>query len=95
MIVVGVILLIFLLGLLLRWNARRKWGSVDKNNENSVKEKIVVITGSSAGVGKATAMEFAKRHAHVILACRNLNKAREAVAWIRTKTSNGELVCSL
>lgn len=76
----------------IRWVLRRKWGSVDKSNEISAKGKIVLITGANAGIGKATALEFAQRDANVILACRNLEKAKEAVAWIRSKTTLGQLV---
>lgn len=81
------------LAVIVRWNLKKSWGSLDKNNEVSVKNKIVVITGGNNGIGKATALEFAKRDAHVILACRNLEKANEAVTWIRKLTWHGELVC--
>src|SRR5687768_15571621 len=33
--------------------------------------EVVVITGASAGVGRATAREFAKRGAHIALLARN------------------------
>lgn len=40
--------------------------------------KITVITGANCGLGYETAKVFAQKQAHVILACRNPNKANEA-----------------
>jgi short-subunit dehydrogenase len=40
-------------------------------------QEVVVITGASAGVGRATVREFAKRRAHIGLIARN-NVALEA-----------------
>jgi NADP-dependent 3-hydroxy acid dehydrogenase YdfG len=39
-----------------------------------MKDKIVVITGSNAGIGKSTAEEIIKLGATVILACRSKEK---------------------
>ena len=36
-----------------------------------LRDKIVVITGASAGVGRATAREFASHGCHVALLARN------------------------
>ena len=47
---------------------------------NSNKPEVVVITGASAGVGRATAQAFAKRGAHIGLLARGvkgLEGARE------------------
>src|SRR6478672_6701631 len=44
--------------------------------------EVVVITGASAGVGRATVREFAKRRAHIALLARNreaLEQARREV----------------
>ncbi|UCH09709.1 MAG: SDR family oxidoreductase [Fidelibacterota bacterium] len=36
----------------------------------SLKDKVVVITGASSGVGRAAALAFARRGAHIVLAAR-------------------------
>lgn len=40
--------------------------------------KTAIVTGANTGLGYWTALDLAKRGAHVILACRNLQKAEEA-----------------
>ena len=42
--------------------------------------EVVVITGASAGVGRATVREFARRGAHVALVARGLARSRTAAA---------------
>lgn len=39
----------------------------------SLKNKVVVITGASSGIGMACAREFAHRGSHVVIAARNLD----------------------
>ena len=38
----------------------------------------ILITGANTGIGYATAERLVKQGAHVILACRNLDKAHAA-----------------
>ncbi|XP_072392070.1 retinol dehydrogenase 12-like isoform X2 [Diabrotica undecimpunctata] len=45
--------------------------------------KTAVITGANTGIGKITAKDFYKRGATVIIACRNLDKANEAIQEIK------------
>ena len=45
--------------------------------------KFAIITGGNAGIGLASAVELAKRGAHVILACRNAKRGESAVAYIQ------------
>ncbi|XP_040061922.2 retinol dehydrogenase 11-like [Ixodes scapularis] len=44
--------------------------------------KTVIVTGGSSGIGKETAKELARRKARVIIACRNITKAKEAAEEI-------------
>lgn len=48
-----------------------------------IKGKIVVITGASSGIGRAAAIEFARRGAHVVLAARRLAQLEEVAAECR------------
>jgi NAD(P)-dependent dehydrogenase (short-subunit alcohol dehydrogenase family) len=45
--------------------------------------KTIVVTGGNSGIGYEAALVLAGRRAHVVLACRDLEKARAAIAAIR------------
>ncbi|MCK4667280.1 SDR family oxidoreductase [Candidatus Dependentiae bacterium] len=53
-----------------------------------MKNKVVVITGASSGIGKASAIEFAKQNATVILAARREGKLQELQAYISSFNKN-------
>ncbi len=58
-----------------------------------MKDKTVLITGANQGIGKATAAALGKLGARVVLVCRNVEKARAAIADIeRAGASNVELI---
>ncbi|XP_054857821.1 dehydrogenase/reductase SDR family member 13-like [Eublepharis macularius] len=61
-------------------------------NERSLRGKTVVLTGGNSGIGKATALELARRGARVILACRNKEQAESAVYDIRRESGNNEVL---
>lgn len=61
-------------------------------NFGSLKGKVFIVTGANTGLGYETASALAKRGATVILACRNMDKANEAINKIRAETKEGELI---
>ena len=54
--------------------------------------KTVIVTGANTGIGKETALDLATRGARVIMACRNLRKAEEALKEIVQKSGNKNIV---
>lgn len=50
-----------------------------------MKDKVVVITGASSGIGLAAAEEFAAKGANVVLAARNMEKLNEVVHSLQTQ----------
>ncbi|MGD8708863.1 MAG: SDR family oxidoreductase [Ectothiorhodospiraceae bacterium] len=56
---------------------------IDRSLEGHVRGRIVVITGSSSGIGRATALRFARAGAIVILVARNEEKLMDTMAEIR------------
>uniref|UniRef100_A0A182UE62 Uncharacterized protein n=1 Tax=Anopheles melas TaxID=34690 RepID=A0A182UE62_9DIPT len=68
---------------LLRLYKLRKWGWVRSNF--SLRGKTFVITGANTGLGYETTKALIRRQATVVMACRNLAKANEAIGKIHTE----------
>lgn len=58
------------------------WTAADVPDQGG---KVAVVTGANTGLGYETARELARRGAHVVLACRNLEKAERAVTALRAE----------
>ncbi len=54
----------------------------------TLENKIVLITGATAGIGKETALALAKQKAHLLLPVRNIEKGRALQAEIAQKTGH-------
>ena len=57
--------------------------------------KTAIVTGSNTGLGRETALDFAKRGARVILACRDEKRANEAKNYIISASGNTNVVVEL
>lgn len=54
--------------------------------------RVAIVTGANTGIGFETAAALAARHAKVVLACRNAQKAGDAIERIRARTPDADLV---
>lgn len=78
------------IGLLRKWRSRN-WAKCMSNT--CLRGKTFIITGANSGIGLETAKSLVKRKARVIFACRDIGKAKQAIAEIRKEQpSGGELV---
>lgn len=55
------------------------------------KDKVVIVTGSGAGIGRATAIEYAKRGAKVIVASLGPERGTEVAEYINKHTEGSAL----
>jgi NAD(P)-dependent dehydrogenase (short-subunit alcohol dehydrogenase family) len=61
---------------------KRNWGAQDIPEQNN---RIIIITGSTSGLGKEAARVLAKKNATVIMAVRNTQKANTVANEIRNE----------
>ena len=53
------------------------------NNNNAFADKVVLVTGGTSGIGKATAIEFGRAGAKVVLTGRREKEGAQVVAEIK------------
>ncbi|KAG5668690.1 hypothetical protein PVAND_016619 [Polypedilum vanderplanki] len=75
---------------LIRKQREYSWGWVHKQHD--LRGKIFIVTGANTGLGFETTRGLVKRGATVILACRNLRKANEAIEKIKAEFKSGEMI---
>ncbi|KAF4143933.1 short chain dehydrogenase [Phytophthora infestans] len=60
-------------------------GNWDLSRIPSLAGKVAVVTGSNSGIGFSTALELTRKGAHVVLACRNVERAQAAVRAVKAE----------
>lgn len=63
-----------------------------KKETKSLVGKTFIVTGANRGFGYAITETLVERHATVIMACRDSEKAYQAISKLRLKTATGTLV---
>ncbi|KAF2899646.1 hypothetical protein ILUMI_06528 [Ignelater luminosus] len=84
----GFILVIILLLIL---KIFQKFSTAWDHSQTCLVGKTAIVTGANTGIGYHTALDFAKRGARVILACRNKEKAEKAKHKIIEQTGNSNV----
>jgi len=74
--------------LLRRWRSS-KWAVCTLKTK--LNGKVVIVTGGNVGLGAEAAMDFAKRGATVILACRSWENTKDTLQMIRTNSGNNDV----
>ncbi|XP_067210078.1 retinol dehydrogenase 11-like isoform X2 [Linepithema humile] len=75
---------------LLRKCRERTWGRC--KSTSNLQGQVFLVTGANSGIGKETVKELIKRKATVIMACRDVQSAKNVIAEIRSKIPTGELI---
>ncbi|XP_061899435.1 retinol dehydrogenase 12 isoform X2 [Entelurus aequoreus] len=78
-----------LLALVVRLQRRGCWDP--RSCPTQLRGKTAMVTGANSGIGKSIAMDFARRGARVLLACRSVSRGAAAAEEIKAKTGNSDV----
>ena len=67
---------------------KNKWTEEDCPDQSG---KIAIVTGANSGLGYEVTRVLAKKGAHVVMGCRNLGKAEEALNQIISEDPDASL----
>ncbi|KAJ3086925.1 Retinol dehydrogenase 12, partial [Physocladia obscura] len=73
------------------WLSLPKVRKFDPRETVNLSEKVVLITGGSAGIGKVNVRKFAELGAKVYVIARNKEKTEAIIEKIKTETKNNDL----
>jgi len=58
---------------------------------NDLEGKVILVTGATEGIGKAAALDFAKRGATLVLVGRNRDKSERVLAELKAESGNDKI----
>lgn len=53
--------------------------------------KVAIVTGANSGIGRAVALDLARREFRVICACRSRQRAEKAIAEMKVQSGNDKI----
>lgn len=62
-----------------------------KNSMPDLTGKTAIVTGANTGIGFETALALYEKGAHVVLACRDIDKAQQAITTIKRHNGTGTI----
>jgi len=74
--------------LVMSFLSRNSWTSDDMPD---LQKKNVIVTGANSGIGFEACRKFAEKNAHVVMACRSLEKGKEAKQKIEKENDSADL----